>query len=596
LPTKSKPLGPWLSTSGNEDEPFTVLFDKNKVKEAIWWAQLAVLNPRLDPQKFVPGQNQATQKTAQVKFSPNAVRLDISGRGLPNLSFYDLPGVISQTEQDGEKYLIQLVENLVKDYVSQKHCIVILTLPMTDDATNSSAARIIRDIPGAKERTLGVLTKPDRASNAESFEQWHEILNGKKFTLGHGYFVIKNDPNPSVTHAQARTDEESFFTQPPWNRELATYANLFGTAKLQNSLSELLLKQILGCLPSIIEQIDEKVEAIDSELSTLPNPPTEDVQRILWGKTSDLERKIQEVFDGNSGVSPSAKKPLQEEWNRVVTDFQLALLKTRPTLEMTAAEDEQDLAEDSDCEVMMVSVSPKKRKLSADVKTEGKTEPKSASATPRKAMYSTNLFGSRERAAHHFTLKGLSDIKIRSNTVGVPNQLDPRAIENLNKKSVEHWGKLTHTFIKALHGLVQEVLLSALHEEFNQYHQTGLYQELDRILKGYLITIQDAHLEYAQDYWRSENQQPFTMAQGQHQSLMKQALETLKARRFSARATAWLKVRGWDMSDEKLLADKKNKITQEELGADRYSQEIEMMAVCSPIAWVPFLASFLTIC
>jgi hypothetical protein len=193
-------------------------------------------------------------------------------------------------------------------------------------------------------------------------------------------------------------------------------------------------------------------------------------------------------------------------------------------------------------------------------------------------------------------LKGLSDIKIRSNTVGVPNQLDPRAIENLNKKSVEHWGKLTHTFIKALHGLVQEVLLSALHEEFNQYHQTGLYQELDRILKGYLITIQDAHLEYAQDYWRSENQQPFTMAQGQHQSLMKQALETLKARRFSARATAWLKVRGWDMSDEKLFADKKNKITQEELGADRYSQEIEMMAVCSPIAWVPFLASFLTIC
>jgi hypothetical protein len=178
----------------------------------------------------------------------------------------------------------------------------------------------------------------------------------------------------------------------------------------------------------------------------------------------------------------------------------------------------------------------------------------------------------------------LAEIKVRSNTVGVPNQLDPRAIENLNKTSVEHWGKLTATFIKALHRLVQDILLSVLHEEFNQYHQTGLYQELNRIMKEYLVTIQNSHLNYAQEYWRSEHEQPFTMAQIQHQTLMKQALETLKARRFSARATVWLKVRGYDMTDEKLISDKKKRMSQEELGADRYAQEIEMMAVCRPTA------------
>jgi hypothetical protein len=70
---------------------------------------------------------------------------------------------------------------------------------------------------------------------------------------------------------------------------------------------------------------------------------------------------------------------------------------------------------------------------------------------------------------------------------------------------------------------------------------------------------------------------------------MKQALETLKARRFSARATVWLKVRGYDMTDEKLISDKKKKMSQEELGADRYAQEIEMMAVCCPIAQALYL-------
>lgn len=35
---------------------------------------------------------------------------------------------------------------------------------MTDDATNSSAARIVREIK-ATGRTLGVLTKPDRVED-----------------------------------------------------------------------------------------------------------------------------------------------------------------------------------------------------------------------------------------------------------------------------------------------------------------------------------------------------------------------------------------------------------------------------------------------
>ncbi|KAJ5776351.1 uncharacterized protein N7511_001362 [Penicillium nucicola] len=545
FPSKENPLGPWkFDSSGGEDEHFKTLFNKSEVKQAIWWAQLAVLNPQMHCQEFVPGNKRTTEQTALVKFSPNAVRLDISGPGLPNLSFYDLPGVISQTEQDGEKYLVRLVENLVKSYVSQRHCIVILTMPMTDDATNSSAARIIRDIPGAKERTLGVLTKPDRMSDAESFNQWVEILDKKKFTLGHGYFVIKNNPDPAVSHAQARMEEEIFFAGSPWNEELSAYGNSFGTAKLQTSLSELLRQQILGCLPSIIEQIDEKVDAIDMELSTLTNPPTEDVQRILWGKTSDFERKVHELFDGNTSVSPSAKKPLQEDWNQVVMDFQLAILKTRPVLDMTAPTDEDDLAEDSDCEVQMVGISPKKRKLSADVKVEEKK-----ATSPKKATFSTKIFKNREETARNFTLKGLAEIKVRSNTVGVPNQLDPRAIENLNKKSVEHWGNLTETFINGLHNLVEEKLGTALQEEFTEYHQTGL-----------------------------EHEQPFTMAQGNLQRLTKQALDTLRARRFNARVISWLKVRGYDLTDSKLVVEKQKKLTQEDLGEDRYSQEIEMMA------------------
>jgi hypothetical protein len=176
---KREPLGPWLPTGGQEEELFVTLTDKSKVQETIRWAQLAILNPGSDHQKYVPGKNVFTPQSFEVKFSPNVVRLDISGPGYPALSFYDLPGVISQAEHDDEKYLVPLVESLVKKYVSEENCIVLLTLAMTDDAGNSNAAGLIGNIKGARERTLGVLTKPDRLAGFESFSQYNEILEGR---------------------------------------------------------------------------------------------------------------------------------------------------------------------------------------------------------------------------------------------------------------------------------------------------------------------------------------------------------------------------------------------------------------------------------
>ncbi|KAJ5189399.1 Dynamin [Penicillium cf. griseofulvum] len=576
VPKKSQPLGPWIAIGGQDDEHFVTLDNKQEVERAIGCAQLAILNPSTDPQDFVPGTMADMSHIPQVKFSPNAVRLDISGPSLPNLSFYDLPGVISQTEQDNERYLVNLVENLVKDYVSQEHCIVLLTLTMTDDATNSSAARLVRDIKGAKERTLGVLTKPDRLPPDGRFDLWGEILDGSKFKLGHGYYVIRNNTDPLVSHAQARKEEETFFNSSLWTRDLAAFEDRFGTRQLQMALSDLLMRQILGSLPSIIAQIDEKSKAIDAELKTLPNPPTEDVQRILWGKTSDLERKIHELFDGTPSIEHNAsqRKPMQEQWNKIVMDLQMALAKTRPILDVASQKDNEDLAEvvDSDCEMAIVGVAistPKKRKSPA-----GGTST-SEPATPRKTVYSTSHFeGSKST---RITLQQLTELKIRSNTVGVPNQLDPRAIENLNKRSVEHWGKLMEIFLKATHNLVHSMLVEALEEEFAQYHQTGLYQELKRILKEFMSKLRQVHLQITKDYCKSEHEIPFTMAQGQHQVLMQQASNALRTRRHNARASTWLKIRGHDMSDER-ISDKIKKIQPEQLIPDRYSQEIEMMA------------------
>ncbi|KAI4127870.1 MAG: hypothetical protein LQ341_006748, partial [Variospora aurantia] len=72
-----------------------------------------------------------------------------------------LPGVIDQAEVPEEEYLVKLVASLVKTYIQTDNCLNLLALPMTDDTANSTTSKLVLEFK-AQDRTIGVLTKPDR--------------------------------------------------------------------------------------------------------------------------------------------------------------------------------------------------------------------------------------------------------------------------------------------------------------------------------------------------------------------------------------------------------------------------------------------------
>lgn len=586
VPKRSQSLGPWKLFGDVESDLFVSLTDKSKVQDAIKWAQLAILNPGSPHESYIPGRNARTSQETEVKFSPNVVRLDITGPSFPALSFYDLPGVISQAEHDNEAYLVQLVENLVRRYISEKNCIVLLALTMTDDATNSSAARIVRAIKGAKERTLGVLTKPDRLSSYESFQQWSEILEGKKFNLGHGYYVVRNNPDPDVEHAKARQEEERFFGEPFWSGNLAGFQHRFGTRHLQSALSTVLLEQIQKCLPSIINQINSRAEDIEAQLKTLPGPPAEDVQRILIEKTTTLGLKLNAMFEGGTGRGSSSAIVLQRRWNRIVMDFQKALAKTRPTLRTLSESDKIFLAPkyDQDCDMIIVSSTSKKRKApTTEPKTPDSKSPHKANEGPSARAnvngpdYHTDVFARWKAPDRRFSLEEIKQIKEESHRAGIPNQIDPSAIECLNRESVKHWKSLMIAFVDAVHGAVREVLLSTLDEVVAQYHQTNFYRELRQIIDGFLAQLRLDYLTASVAHYEVEHEKPFTMAQNQHREAMQVALQALTNSRAQSRNACYWKLRGFVDEDDGKLA----KAPPEDLGADPFAQEIQMMAVSS---------------
>ncbi|KAL3479943.1 P-loop containing nucleoside triphosphate hydrolase protein [Aspergillus californicus] len=573
-PKKFEHLDPWIEQE-REDEAFTTITDKALMEEAIRCAQLAILNPSSPSANYIPGKNGDIDPQLQVKFSPNIVRLDISAPGFPNLSFYDLPGVINQPEFDEERYLVVLVDKLVKEYIRQENCIVLLTITMTDDVMNSSAARIMRDVRGAKSRTLGVLTKPDRVQPGDPYAQWIEILEGDKFALGHGYYVVRNNPDPSVEHSVARQEEEEFFKSHPWVAELGDYRERFGTRNLQSALSHLLLKQIQGCLPQIIAKINDKAARIEAELSSLPPPPSANAPYILSGKIHTLKDRIRCQIDGGS-----REYPLQKIWTSIADDFKQALFKTRPTVKLLSELDKQhfspDHNDDSDCEMTLVQYSVK-RKRSEEDSTEA-APIGSRERTQKPPPYQNEEFKAFTHAAKVFTWEEIRNIKRELASAGSSDQVNPKAIDYMNQMSVAHWENPMLVFIDASHRLMKDTLLQELQTVFVQYQRTGLYRELKKVIEGYMNKLHFNHVAHVDETYSIEHHKPFTMANTTLEAAKEQARQDFELLRLKARANHYLDIQQkWPRGDPRREAEKK-KIGDKELGSDPFKTEINMMA------------------
>lgn len=581
---KSEYLGPWLRKANPDEEEFITLSDKDQIQDVIWRAQLATLNPTSDFKDFLPPQD-IENAEIEIKFAPNVIRLDISGPNLPNLSFYDLPGVINQADDDREKYVVGLVQKLVKSYVSQDNCIVLLTQSMTDDASNSSAGRLIREVKGAKERTIGVMTKPDRLErNLDAHKPWVEIMRGRKFRFGLGWFVVKNNPDPKVDHVKAREEEEEFFSGPYWNGIRVEWNHRFGVRFLQGALSTELMAQIKKSLPSIMRQIKEKSERISRELKTLPDPPVENFQFILVDKVVKLGQRYESLFgDGHES------EVLQRPWNELMLDFQKALDRTRPLIMIQAKSDKNFFEKiDSDCEVIAApnARAPKRKAPAVEVNSKVQGE-QSHQPPPEKKVFLTKHFNDLAKAKR-FQLEMVQNLKQECQRAGVPNQVDPRAIQKLNRMSIEHWKDVGDQFAAALHVVVQHAVLKTLDDVMSMYKQTALYREFQKIIEDFLSRVQDDYETDLKAYFEIEHSVPFTMAQAEHKEKSGKVLAELMKSRQHSLLKSWLRARGFG-EDDKAAA-------QAELGPDPFAQELEMVAVSLSTMTCGFLFFLLDKC
>ncbi|KAE9990102.1 hypothetical protein EG327_001875 [Venturia inaequalis] len=575
----SNSLHPWVENTRPSSTPFGTVYSKDALEATIRRAQIA---------------------TIHVQFSPNIVSLEISAPNVPNLSFYDLPGVISQS-RDGKKDTINLVRELVRHYIGQSNTLVLLAVSFESDIDNSKASGLLSE-ENANDRTIGVLTKPDRLQSDDRVEVWLEVLRGEAFAKGHGYFVVKQpsqqELKKGITHAEAREQEALFFNSEVWTSRFAGFEDRLGTSKLQEVLSEKLASLILETLPTIAERVNERLEEINEELKTLPDPPA-NALHVVNKALGDFVHQLRAKIDGDkpNELTKSWKQARKIFLDDITISQRPTLLVNESLYNATASTTTSPaLTPKAVVKKQSTFTTPSKRNRTTEYVTLDDSDEEMAPTPSKRAKISSSaphpapLSSDRESAVGlkvRFRLDEIRNVLDEHNASGLPGSIEPKAVDRLILSALVNWGIPLQAVLKALRGALSTLLMTTLGEALKEWGTTALYKEMIRIIGTFIkIHVGELELNTAARALRVELTKPITNDVESLDRAEELELALFQTARFKERSEAYFdktddqtgKTTSAEAREVKRRNTEQSGVVCKAIGPDPFAREVKVMS------------------
>ncbi|SJL13186.1 uncharacterized protein ARMOST_16625 [Armillaria ostoyae] len=345
-----------------------VIYDKAEVEERIRRAQRAILNPNRRSIDFLDGDDEDATDN-QLSFSTNFVSLQISGPGVADLSFCDLPGLIASVGSTGNEGDIKLVKTLVESYISKPSCLILLTVACETDFENQGAHHLAKTHDSEGKRTIGVLTKPDRIPAGDE-AGWLDFIRNEREPLENNWYCVKQpsstDIKNGITWAEARTRENEFFSMTaPWAELDPMYQRYLRTVNLVERISNILSDLILKRLPNIQMELERAIEGALQQLAMLPKEPPKnplhEISTLLSEFAMDVSRHVEGIPD-EEGILQMIR-PAQENFKRAIRgtapqfrpfERHLAGTRTLPAPTFLGNEDDEETVEVGEAQCIYV--------------------------------------------------------------------------------------------------------------------------------------------------------------------------------------------------------------------------------------------------
>ncbi|EJC99594.1 uncharacterized protein FOMMEDRAFT_148530 [Fomitiporia mediterranea MF3/22] len=563
----------------------TVLHDKSQLEVMLRRAQLAILNPSVSKEKFVDLNIEALDpdeppldSTRQLQFSANVVCLDISSPDVTNLSFIDLPGIISNVADGEDPRSIDLIQNLVRDNISG-NALILLAITMRDDIQNQKAALLAKEADPNGERTIGVLTKPDTLQNGE-YDQWLDVLTGRKHQLTHGYYVTKQasplELQERPTYEEGRERERTFFaTQSPWRDQAPRVRERLGVPNLTMRLSTLLSQLIEKTIPKLKIDSRSSLNLTLKELNNLPPPPSADPTSELLKLVVEFNSNLHSHVRGLSGDIIQRIRPAYES-------FMKDTLSTKPNF-VPFLEIEQT-KDTFDCLSPSKTTSPVLSKAASNAKSNS-SKNASTSATYKSGLPSEPTtqddsefdVDSVQEAVYLDDVRNrIHDSKSRELPFNVPYKVKVGYIT----ECVTDWKFHARTCFEKVFHVYQEYLEHLVSKQFGGYSSGGLHERVRSIVEDELERTKAITL--ARIDWLLElEEDPFTLNEHYLSSCrdkyLKQYYEQRQAEKGNSSADSeqiQSILAGLARIGKHCRAEDLARLN----GPDEYEQELEMMA------------------
>ena len=139
---------------------------------------------------------------------------------------------------------------MIRIYIQNPNSLILAISPANYDLANSDSLKLAKEVDPSGERTLGVITKMDRAE--ESSTQIKAILEGKLYPLKMGFIGVKcrnqSQTEQGFPMERALLEEQEFFRSHP---NFRPYCQRMGIPFLTRKLSEYLVEHLRQCAPLI---------------------------------------------------------------------------------------------------------------------------------------------------------------------------------------------------------------------------------------------------------------------------------------------------------------------------------------------------------
>jgi len=555
--SKANPLGPWQLHGELTTTTIKTTQNPAELLDLIHVAQRLLLNPTHDRDIASDLDNRDDSET----FSPNTIRLDISSGDWPNLSFVDLPGVIQSAGRGQPEYYVGLVESLARVYARDRNNVIMLTLPINHDVSNSKSYSIIQQ-EEAQSRTLAVFTKVDLAREEERQDCLDKYFSGEaeeEFEYGHQMVML-------ASGLQDRTEaEDGFFSQLPWSHLPQTVRQRFGVRNLTTLLRQILFQKTSETLPGNLDKIQDRLAQVKDSLDRMPEPPDAlELPYQLREQIHIFEGNVRRLFTSQrdpAADSTSSRSKLMQLMqafsNRVDADKPTMVIKTESEAEKLARA-EQALSEGSVADPVT---------LDSDSGPLQHFTPKSTLKWPQKVKKT-------DSRVQRFRLEEIRQLNQQRYQSSIPGEIEPAAVEEMHRMSVQHWDTTFREFMSEVSGLINEEVLRCVSDTFGKQKHLGLYAKVEELVRDHLdLIIQDewTKLERVCD---AERKHPLTFDTTSVKGTETESLNQRRERRTEAR----LDIARAVQKAQNVGKKKVKELSLDELSPDPWDVEVQMAA------------------